>query len=76
MRLDEERKEKKERGEGKINTCVCRVNALSLSGFYESCTLAMCHSIHVFTTGSNVETNELEGWIWISGKNEECFFFI
>lgn len=76
MRLDEERKEKKERGEGKINICVCRVNVLLLSGFYELCTLVMCYSIYVFIIGLNVEINEFEGWIWILGKNEECFFFI
>lgn len=46
----------------------------AMSGFYDSCSLAMCHLIHIFTTGSNVGINEHETLILISGKKEGCFF--
>lgn len=53
---------------------IFRVNALSLSGFYESRTLAMCHLTQMLTTGANVGRNEHETLILILGKKEECFF--
>lgn len=56
--------------------CIFRANALSLSGFYESHTLAMCHLTYTLTTGANVGINEHETLILILGKKGGMFLLI